>query len=58
MIILICNYFKDEKTSLTNLEVDYAVNEILESIVVPTGVHPSKLGAQWNSDIGEWVLYD
>lgn len=57
MIICICYYEKNKILNRKELIVSHGINEYLENVVLPQ-VHPLELGAEFNEDLGEWILME
>lgn len=58
MIIVIANSEYDEKTGRTNLITSHGIDsESLEHVVLQP-VHPQFLGAVFNTELGEFVIYE
>jgi hypothetical protein len=62
MILLITGWFpvydKIGKTGEKVFGVDYGINLDTGATVVLPEMHPRELGATFNDQIQEWVLYD
>lgn len=61
MIILVCGNFPIYERGVkvgSEFVASHGVDSItLENVVVPQE-HPERLGAKFDRNIGEWVLYD
>jgi hypothetical protein len=63
-IIVICGFFeKEDKFGYPTDEKEFGVSHGVDmitgqSVVLPWVSHPELLGAKFNQQIGEWVLYD
>jgi len=59
MLVLIANWFQAKDSSnVKEFVVEECFNaDTLETVIVPS-VHPKELGAVFDEDIGEYVIYD
>ena len=63
-IIVICGYFqKEDRFGYLTGEKEFGVSHGVdmttdESVVLPCVSHPELLGAKFDQQLGEWVIYD
>jgi len=46
------------KTGRKEFVVSHGVDYETDKVVILPSEHPTRLGAQWDSDLQEWVIYD